>query len=140
LSRAIIFKEDYMPNYVYDHVHFIASDPLKAAEFYEKAFGAKRTSVTKHNDGAISIMLNLTGTKLLIRSPQTHEARTHLDSPQKYFGLEHWGVLTDNMDEAVKNLKTMGVQFIQEVTRFPGLSIAYVMGPDNVIIEIMERK
>jgi hypothetical protein len=44
------------------------------------------------------------------------------------------------MDEAVKNLKTMGVQFIQEVTRFPGLSIAYVMGPDNVIIEIMERK
>jgi hypothetical protein len=38
------------------------------------------------------------------------------------------------------NLKSMGVQFVQEVTRFPGLSIAYIMAPDNVIIEIMERK
>ncbi|MGA2527429.1 MAG: VOC family protein [Smithellaceae bacterium] len=129
-----------MPNYAYDHVHLISSDPVKAAEFYEKAFGAKRTNISTHADGAISVMLSLTGTKLLIQSPRTSDTRTLLDSPQKYFGLEHWGITTDNLDETVTNLKSMGVQLIQEITRFPGLSIAYIMAPDNVIVEIMERK
>ena len=40
----------------------------------------------------------------------------------------------------VQDLKSMGVQLIREITRFPGLSIAYIMAPDNVIVEIMERK
>jgi len=48
-----------MPNYAYDHVHLISSDPVKAAEFYEKAFGAKRTNISTHADGAISVMLSL---------------------------------------------------------------------------------
>ena len=129
-----------MPNYVYDHIHLISSNPVKAAEFYENAFGAKRTNMSTRPDGAISVMLSLNGTKLLIQSPRTSDKRTLLDSPQKYFGLEHWGIMTDNLDETVTNLKSMGVQFVQEVTRFPGLSIAYIMAPDNVIVEIMERK
>jgi len=129
-----------MPNYVFDHVHLISSNPVKAAEFYEKAFGAKRTNMNTHADGTISVMLSLTGTKLLIQSSRTSDKRNLLDSPQKYFGLEHWGIMTDNLDETVTNLKSMGVQFVQEVTRFPGLSIAYIMATDNVIVEIMERK
>ena len=129
-----------MPNYVYDHVHLISADPIKAADFYEKAFGAKRVNVTTHADGTTSAVLNLTGTKIVIGSPPHNEPRIAIDSPQKYFGLEHWGIITDRMDEAVRSLKAMDVQFIQEVTRFPGLSIAYIKGPDNVIIEIMERK
>jgi catechol 2,3-dioxygenase-like lactoylglutathione lyase family enzyme len=129
-----------MPKYFYDHVHLISSDPIKSAEFYEKAFGAKRVSTTTHADGATVIMLSLSGTKIIIRSPQNEETRILLDSPQKYFGLEHFGIMTDNLDETARNLKAMGVQFIQEVTRFPELSIAYVMAPDNVLVEIMERR
>ena len=72
-----------MPNYFYDHVHLIASDPFKAAEFYKKAFGAKRVSAMTHIDGATSIILNLAGSKILISSPRNNEARTPLDSPQK---------------------------------------------------------
>ena len=129
-----------MPNYSYDHVHLISSDPIKAAEFYEKAFGAKRVNVATHSDGTTFAVLSLPGTKIIIGSPPHNERRTLQDSPQKYLGLEHWGIMTDNLDETVRNLKVMGVQFVQEVTRFPGLSIAYIMGPDNVLIEIMERK
>ena len=76
-----------MPNYAYDHVHLISSDPVKAAEFYEKAFGAKRTNISTHADGAISVMLSLTGTKLLIQSPRTSDTRTLLIH-HKYFGLD----------------------------------------------------
>ena len=129
-----------MPKYFYDHVHLIASDPIKAADFYEKAFGAKRLNQATHADGATVIVLSLTGTKILIRSPQSSESRISLDSPQKYFGLEHFGIITDNLDETARNLKAMGVHFVQEITRFPELSIAYVMAPDNVLVEIMERR
>ena len=129
-----------MPKYFYDHVHLISSDPIKAAEFYEKAFGAKRVNMMTHADGDTVIILSLPGTKILIRSPQTDETRTSLDSPQKYFGLEHFGIMTDNLDATARNLKAMGVRFIQEVTRFPELSIAYVKAPDNVLVEIMERR
>jgi catechol 2,3-dioxygenase-like lactoylglutathione lyase family enzyme len=129
-----------VPKYFYDHVHLISSDPIKAAEFYEQGFGAKRVNLTRHADGATVIVLTLTGTKIIIRSPQSNEARIPLDSPQKYFGLEHFGIMTDNLDEAVRNLKDMGVHFVQEITRFLELSIAYVMAPDNVLVEIMERK
>ena len=93
-----------------------------------------------HADGDTVIILSLPGTKILIRSPQNGEMRNPLDSPQKYFGLEHFGIMTDNLDETARNLKAMGVRFVQEVTRFPELSIAYVMAPDNVLVEIMERK
>jgi catechol 2,3-dioxygenase-like lactoylglutathione lyase family enzyme len=129
-----------VPKYFYDHVHLISSDPIKAAEFYEKAFGAQRVNLTTHTDGATMIVLSLTGTKIIIRSPQTDEIRTSLDSPQKYFGLEHFGIMTDDIDTTARNLKALRVQFVQEVTRFPELSIAYVMAPDNVLVEIMERK
>ena len=128
-----------MPSYVYDHIHLISTDPVRAAEFYEKAFGAKRQDLRNHPDGAISVVLNLPGTKLLITSCRTDEARTSSGSTRKYFGLEHWGLITDNMDETVKHLKAMGVQFVQEVTKFPGLSLCYIMAPDNVLVEIMQR-
>lgn len=129
-----------MPKYFYDHVHLIASDPVKAAEFYEKAFGAKRVSVTPGPDGTTAVELSLTGTRLLIRNAVASDARAP-DSPRKHLGLEHWGIRTDNIDVTAKNLKAMGVQFVQEVTEArPGMKMAFVMAPDNVLIEILEIK
>jgi catechol 2,3-dioxygenase-like lactoylglutathione lyase family enzyme len=129
-----------MPNYVYDHIHLISADPEKAAVFYEQAFGAIRTDLRKHPDGATSVVLSLPGTKLIITSSRINEARKPAVSPRQHLGLEHWGVMTDNMNETEKHLKAMGVEFVQEVTHFPALSLCYVMAPDNVLVEILERK
>ena len=129
-----------MPQYFYDHVHLIAPDPVKTAEWYEKAFNAKRVSVQQRPDGRTSVELNLSGTRLLIISTLASDKRAD-DSPRKYYGLEHWGVRTDNLDEAVKNLKAMGVNFIQDITQArPGVRISFLMAPDNVLIELLEVK
>lgn len=36
-----------MARYMYDHVHLISPNPVKAVEFYEHAFGATRTVVAQ---------------------------------------------------------------------------------------------
>ncbi len=128
-----------MLKFWYDHVHIVAPDPVKTAEFYEKAFNAKRVSIQHRSDGRTLAELSLSGSRLLIISPFPSEVRNP-DSPSKYYGLEHFGIQTDNLDEAVKSLKAMGVNFVQEITVSlrPGLRIAFLMAPDNVLIELME--
>ncbi|MBI2831081.1 MAG: VOC family protein [Chloroflexi bacterium] len=129
-----------MPQYAYDHVHLISPDPVKTAEFYEKAFGATRVSVTPRPDGRTLVELSLSGSRLLLMNTVAGDSRPP-DSPRKRYGLEHFGVRTDNLDETAKNLKAMGVQFVQEITvSRPGLRIAFIMAPDNVLIELMEKK
>jgi catechol 2,3-dioxygenase-like lactoylglutathione lyase family enzyme len=132
-------REQTVPNYTYDHIHLISADPEKAAGFYEQAFGAKRVDTRAHPDGATSVILSLPGTKLLITSAKTGEVRSPADPPRKHLGLEHWGLITDNLEETAKHLKSMGVEFVQEVTKYPGLSLCYIKAPDNVLVEIMQR-
>lgn len=129
-----------MAQYFYDHIHHIAQDPVKTAEWYEKAFKMKRVSVQQRPDGRTSVELNLSNTRVLIISPLPTDKRNP-DNPRGYYGLEHWGIRTDNLDEAVKDLKAMGVKFVQDITvARPGVRISFLMAPDNVLIELLEVK
>ncbi len=56
------------------------------------------------------------------------------------YGEDHFGVEVDDLDEVAADLKKRGVVFGMEPRDFgPGLRIAFVRGPDNVRIELMER-
>jgi catechol 2,3-dioxygenase-like lactoylglutathione lyase family enzyme len=57
------------------------------------------------------------------------------------FGLHHLGLLVDNMDEFAAELKSKGVEFVVEPTQpRPGVKIAFIKGPDNVLFELIEQK
>ena len=119
-----------MPNYWFDHVHLMSPDPLKTAEFYEKMFGAKRVSTRELADGRVTANLNLNGTTILITQQRS-------DSSQ--IGLVHFGLRTDDLEKAVEELKTSGVNFTQEVTEVqPGFKISFLLAPENVSIELQE--
>lgn len=127
-----------MPEYKYDHVHLVSADPLKAAEFYEKAFGAKRVSVGKFPDGGDRVELNLGGVRLLLRPPR-NASQTAQDNPRQRQGLEHFGLTTTNIEAAVADLKAKGVKFQDELATLPtGVKMAFVIAPDNVSIELMQ--
>ena len=54
-------------------------------------------------------------------------------------GLEHFGLITDNLETAVNELKTKGARIVKEVTQLrPELRIAFLLAPENVLIELME--
>ena len=56
-------------------------------------------------------------------------------------GLDHFGLRVDDMDAAVAELKRRGAHFsVEPRTIRPGVRIAFVQAPDNVRIELLERR
>ena len=119
-----------MPNYWLDHIHLMSPDPVKTAEFYEKMFAANRISMRDEGDGRAMVKLDLNGTTILINQRIGDNAQA---------GLVHFGIGTDNLDEAVEAMKARGVEFTQDVREVrPGFRISFLKAPEDVSIELQE--
>ena len=128
-----------MPNYSFDHIHLTTPDALKTAEFYERMFNAKRVSTRELADGRISVDLDLNGSSILVVEQKT-QPESAPSSPTTGYGLEHFGITTDNLEAAVADLKAKGVEFRDEIRVVrPGLKISFLLGPENVLVELLER-
>ena len=114
-----------MPDYWLDHIHLASPDPAKTAEFYVKMFGARQVG-----SGPVTVSLDLKGTTILISKPAE-------DSEPK--GLRHFGIGTDNLDEAIAELRARGVEFTMDKREIqPGFQISFLLAPENVPIELQE--
>ena len=128
-----------MPSYSYDHIHLVSPDAVKTAEFYERMFNAKRVSVTERGAGLVSVELNLNGSRVLIK-PGNVRTETAPGSSDPAHGLEHFGIITDDLETAVADLKAKGVKFRDEIREVrPGVKISFLWAPENVLIELLER-
>ena len=126
-----------MPNYWYDHIHLISPDPKVAARFYEKMFDAKTVKATKFADGRINIALDINGSRILIVEPRVEAQPAPSETG---YGMDHFGIHTDNLEAAVAELKAKGVKFRDEIrANSSGMKISFLWGPDNVLIELLER-
>ncbi len=130
-----------MPKFSYDHVHLVSADPVKAADWYKKAFDAKVIDIGKYPDGGDRVELTLEGTRILIRSPRDAKQAV-ADVPKSRRGLEHFGLKVDNMKAAVAYIKGKGIPFLEEprISLPSGHTVAFLMAPDNVMIELVEEK
>ena len=123
--------------YHFDHVHIVSKDPKTVANYLHTMFDAKVIETVQ--DGKPRIDLDLNGlTIFLFRAAP--DDNLPACSPGRYLGLDHFGLHVDNLDEACAELKRRGAEFVTEpfVIR-PGLKIAFIRGPENVRIEILER-
>ena len=128
-----------MLNYRFDHIHLISPDPLKTAQFYENMFNAKRVRLSELGKGRVSVELDLNGSRVLVMSPTVQPGTEPSDRVDDY-GLEHFGIRTDNLEAAVAELKAKGVKFKEEIREIrPGVKISFLWAPENVLIELMER-
>jgi lactoylglutathione lyase len=132
-------KEIAMPPvYTYDHIHLRTRDPEATIQYYQDMFDAERVEYTQSN-GQPRVDLNLNGLTIFIAAvPPDAELPTAPSEP--YIGLDHLGLRVDDLDTAAAELKRRGAMFITEPkTIRPGVRIAFVQGPDNVRIELLER-
>jgi lactoylglutathione lyase len=54
--------------------------------------------------------------------------------------LEHIGLTVDDVDTAVAELRAKGAEIaIGPVTRNPGLRLAFIRGPEGIMIEFVQR-
>lgn len=126
-----------MPNYWFDHVHLVSSDPIKTAEFYEKTFGARRGDIQKLPDGRTLVSLELGEALIRVTNPKAQPLVPSI-LPTGY-GIEHFGLRTDNLEAAVDELKAKGIKFVQDVTVLPsGVKISFFLTPEDVLVELLE--
>lgn len=126
-----------MPEYRCDHVHLRSADVNAAAAFYMGMFGATE-NFRRTVDGMLRIGLNLGGLTLFI--DQVPEG-TPSSPPPPFIGIEHICLAVSGLDVAAAELKSKGVTFVSEPRQArPGLSFAFIEGPDRVRIELVDRK
>ncbi len=126
-----------MARFNWEHVHLRSPDPEATAEWYRDKLGADVIR-TKNADGSTRIDLNLSGQKVFIALADP--AKTGEAPMSPYQGLDHFGLTTDDLEGAVEELKAKGVTFTMEPREIrPGTKIAFIVAPQNVSIELLQR-
>jgi len=127
-----------MATFTFDHIHLRSPDPEATAAFYEKMFGA--TVHRSEREGKPRVDVELGGQMLFIA--QVNPGDGTGNPPQSpYLGLDHIGLKVSGIDAIAADLKAKGAEFVLEpMTYRPGVRIAFIRGPQNVTIELVDRK
>ena len=90
-------------------------------------------------DPAAAVLDNLASRARLIAPTHPHDPMT--PAPRfPYYGLEHMGLTVDDLEAAVAELRVKGADIaIGPLTRSPGLHLAFVRGPDGIMVELVQR-
>jgi catechol 2,3-dioxygenase-like lactoylglutathione lyase family enzyme len=129
-----------MVKFWFDHLHLVVPDPEKVADFFVKAFDAEKVSTGKLPDGRIRAELRISGGRMIINTPSPKDRRVQ-DNPESRYGTEHFGMKVDNLEHALQLCRDAGGRVTMEATEIrPGTRIAFFVGPDNVLVELLEVK
>ncbi len=127
--------------YEFNHVHLKAPEPRKTAEWYAEAFDFTIVSdivrpygdqfvVTKTPDG---VTVNISGARTA-EDMGDGDANVH-------WGLEHIGITIDDLDAELERLTAMGAEIKEGPIDVPnGPKIAFIRGPDDTRIELLEYR
>jgi lactoylglutathione lyase len=126
-----------MATFTYDHIHLRSPDPEATAQFYERMFGAEVLRSTQA--GKPRVDLKLGGINVFIAHVQAGDKAGPAPSSPN-LGLDHIGLRVTGIDAVVAELKAKGAEFTMEpTTPRPGVRIAFLKGPQNVTIELVDR-
>jgi catechol 2,3-dioxygenase-like lactoylglutathione lyase family enzyme len=123
----------------FDHVHLISQDARAAAAWYVEKLGGKIVADTEAR-GATQIGVAFEGATLLIRGRRPGEAPGGKTGQQ--WGMDHFGFnVRGDFDLFCDHLRRQGVVFtLEPVDYSPNLRIAFILAPDGVSIELLQRK
>jgi len=124
--------------YRFHHVHLICKDLEDMINFFTEAFGATLVARKKFGtaDGA---SLDLQGTAINLRVDREDEVMTG-DASQARYGYDHIGIEVDDVDAAYEDLKKRGFNFFMTPKDIPDLRIAFFRGPEDITIELIQKR
>jgi methylmalonyl-CoA/ethylmalonyl-CoA epimerase len=116
----------------FDHVHLNSADVKAAANFYIQKFGGKNAGEFEVA-GTNIVIVDFEGARLLIndKAPSSTPAGSSID---------HIGFRVTDLDVAAEELKRKEADFLLEpMSLGEGTKIAFVAGPDGVMIELSQE-
>ncbi len=124
--------------YHFDHLHIFSSDVPATERWLIEGIGAEL--VGRHDSrGVQTTTLRLGGIQILIRGAREGEQLTRAGAPP--FGTNHFGLKVADIDATVATLRGRGVMIEVEPWDFsPAIRIAFVKGPDEVRIELVQAR
>jgi len=125
-----------------NHIHLKAPDPGKTAEWYVKAFHFKIVSdqVRPFGDRFIRCTSEDGATAVNISGARNGETPGRGDASVHY-GLEHFGLDSADIDADIARLVGLGAEVLEGPVRTaPDTRIAFLKGPDDVRIELVEKR
>ena len=125
-----------MSRFAFDHVHLRSPDPDATAAWFVEHFDCAQKG---RNEGpsSLRVMLDLGGVNVFIdRVP----ASTPGNPPAPFLGIEHLAVAVTGIDAIIEEMRAKGVRVVVEPNDVrPGTRIAFVEGPENVRVELLQR-
>jgi catechol 2,3-dioxygenase-like lactoylglutathione lyase family enzyme len=132
-----------MLSFKVDHIHLKAVDVDKTANWYVDKLGAKITFEGRFK-GSKVYYFDISGFNFIVFGKlegEEGDKAPNEPSPKTRFGADHFGFAVEDMQETVADLRAKGVTILEEPwSPRPGLTIAYIEGPDKATIELSERK
>lgn len=120
------------------HLHLICSDLDKMIHFLTDTLGGKFISFRKFGtaDGAV---IDLAGAPIFLRVARDGEEITS-NQTRSTFGYHHIGLKVEDLDACYSELKGQNFTFTTAPTASPnGGKMAFFLGPDNIIIELVQE-
>jgi len=127
-----------MARYSYDHIHLRSPKPKETAEWFGRTFDAKLVPNPRPNMPD-RVDVDLDGLLIYIAGELPAGAELY-EPPNPHYGLDHFGLRVESLDETLAILTSRGVEIVEGPRQAPGGPyIAFVRGPDNMRIEILQR-
>ena len=120
----------------FHHVHIKSKDPRATARWWAETFGATLLPESEFRS-MVFAPVELGGVRINITNPPEGEA-THEPAGFPHYGVEHVGVLTDDLDADLARLAEQGLEIYERRPGAGGFEIAFVAAPDGVTIELMQ--
>ena len=127
--------------YAINHVHIRSSDPHASASWYEEHFNAKTLSEREVMPGTVTVSMEVGGpVRLNISSKPDGSSDERAIAEIYRLGLEHFGFDVEDLAAELDRLEKAGVRIVLPLTEVVGgARLAYIEGPDDVVIELVQR-
>ena len=124
-----------------NHVHIRSLDPHSSAAWYEEHFGAKLVSEREVMPGTVTLSMEVGGpVRLNISSKPAGTSDKSAVAELNRLGLEHFGFDVADLAAELERLEKADVRIVLPLTEVVGgTRLAYIEGPDDVLIELVQR-
>ena len=123
--------------FAFDHIHVFCTDLPASERWFVDGLGGKllRRRIVS---GTPASDVELAGVAIFLRGPRPGQVAA--DDWVNLTGINHFGLAVRDLDETARVLKERGIQFSVEPFQLqPDLRIAFIVGPDGLRIELLQR-